>query len=78
MEEVKMKLEELQFINWRWMMDIAEEIWNIVVKTWLTKAHNRRLIKDEEFEHFMKDLDTIGIKLNNYINSPGKKHNDNK
>jgi hypothetical protein len=59
-------------------MDIAEEIWNIVVKTWLTKAHNRRLIKDEEFEHFMKDLDTIGIKLNNYINSPGKKHNDNK
>jgi four helix bundle protein len=46
-------------------------------KTWLTKAYNRKLIKDEEFDHFMKDLDTIGIKLNNYINSLGKKHNDN-
>jgi four helix bundle protein len=46
-------------------------------KTWLTKAHNRKLMKAEEFHHFMKDLDTIGIKLNNYINSIGKKHSDN-
>jgi len=45
-------------------------------KTWLTKAHNRKLIKAEEFHQFMKDLDTIGIKLNNYINSLGKKYND--
>lgn len=45
-------------------------------KTWLTKAHNRKLIKDEEFDNFMKNLDTIGIKLNNYINSLGKKPNE--
>ena len=45
-------------------------------KTWLIKTHNRKLIKDEEFDNFMKDLDTIGIKLNNYINSLGKKPNN--
>lgn len=45
-------------------------------KTWLTKANNRKLIKADEFDHFMKDFDTIGIKLNNYINSLGKKSND--
>ncbi|MFQ5583879.1 MAG: four helix bundle protein [Calditrichia bacterium] len=45
-------------------------------KTWLAKAHNRKLIKNDEYTHFMKDIDTIGIKLNNYINSIGKKHND--
>ena len=41
-------------------------------KTWLTKAHNRKLITDEDFASFQKDIDTIGIKLNNYINSIGK------
>lgn len=45
-------------------------------KTWLTKAHNRNLISNDEFENFMTNIDTIGIKLNNYINSIGK--NDNK
>jgi len=40
-------------------------------KTWLTKGHNRRLITDDEFSSFQKDLNTIGIKLNNYINSIG-------
>ena len=46
-------------------------------KTWLTKAHNRKLLDDSRYEEFMKNIDTIGIKLNNYINSIGKR-NDNK
>ena len=41
-------------------------------KTWLTKAQNRNLMTDDEFENFMKNIDTIGVKLNNYINSIGK------
>ena len=41
-------------------------------KTWLTKAHNRGLVTDEQFECFTKELRTIGIKLNNYIKSIGK------
>ena len=41
-------------------------------KTWLTKAHNRSLITDELFNQFMKEIDDIGIKLNNYIRSIGK------
>jgi four helix bundle protein len=40
-------------------------------KTWLTKAHNRNLIPDESFESFNKEIDDIGIKLNNYIKSIG-------
>lgn len=40
-------------------------------KTWLTKAHSRRLITDDEFATFQKDMNVIGIKLNNYINSIG-------
>jgi len=42
-------------------------------KTWITKAHNRKLITDDAFASFLKELNTIGIKLNNYINSIGKK-----
>jgi four helix bundle protein len=41
-------------------------------KTWLTKAHNRKLLTDDDFAAFQKNIDTIGIKLNNYINSIGK------
>ena len=40
--------------------------------TWLTKAQNRGLIKEEDFHSMRKDIDTIGLKLNNYINSIGK------
>jgi len=48
-------------------------------KTWLTKAHNRKLITDEEFVSFQKDINTIAIKLNNYINSIGtQKHQSQK
>ena len=41
-------------------------------KTWLTKAHNRNRIKDEDFTEFTELLDTISVKLNNYIRSIGK------
>jgi len=42
-------------------------------KTWLTKAHNRKLITDEAFKMFNNEVDNIGVKLNNYIKSIGKK-----
>ena len=42
-------------------------------KTWLTKAKNRNLINEESFIKFEKEINTIGIKLNNYINSIGEK-----
>jgi len=45
-------------------------------KTWLTKASNRNLITIEENEKFMKEIDDIGVKLNNYINSIGKKNSE--
>ena len=41
-------------------------------KTWLIKAHNRKLVKSEDFNSFIKELDDIGIRLNNYINTIGK------
>ncbi len=44
-------------------------------KTWLTKAHNRKLLSKDDFESFLKDINSIGVKLNNYINSIGKKCN---
>ena len=42
-------------------------------RTWLTKAKNRKLIPEDLFEHFTKDIDLLGKKLNSYINSIGKK-----
>ncbi len=42
-------------------------------KTWLTKACNRKLLKEEDFNKFMREIDNIGVKLNNYIKSIGKK-----
>jgi four helix bundle protein len=42
-------------------------------KTWLIKAHNRKQISNEDFEVFLHQIDVIGVKLNNYINSIGKK-----
>lgn len=43
-------------------------------KTWLVKAFNRKLIIESEFNSFCQDIDTIGIKLNKYINSIGNSH----
>ena len=42
-------------------------------KTWLIKSHNRKLISKEDFEMFIHEIDNIGVKLNNYIKSIGKK-----
>ncbi len=42
-------------------------------KTWLTKAFSRKLITETDYEYFLKEIKDIGIKLNNYINSIGKK-----
>ena len=42
-------------------------------KTWLTKAKNRNMNKEEDFIKFEKEINTLGIKLNNYIKSIGKK-----
>lgn len=42
-------------------------------RTWLTKSYYRKLISDNEFNDFVKDIDVIGIKLNNYIKSIGTK-----
>ncbi|GBD86584.1 hypothetical protein BMS3Abin03_00505 [bacterium BMS3Abin03] len=41
-------------------------------RTWITKAHNRKLINENDFNKFIESLDYIGKKLNNYIKSIGK------
>ena len=42
-------------------------------KTWPTKAFKRNLITEEEYNIFLKDLEIMGTKLNNYINTIGHK-----
>lgn len=42
-------------------------------KTWLTKSHNRGLLSDADFQALQEDIEKIALKLNNYINSIGKK-----
>ena len=46
-------------------------------KTWLTKAHNRNLIETEDYNRISADLESIGVKINNYIKSIGKTPNPN-
>ena len=46
-------------------------------KTWLTKAHNRNLIETEDYNRISADLESIGVKINNYIKSIGKTPNLN-
>jgi four helix bundle protein len=46
-------------------------------KTWLTKAHNRSLIETEDYNRISADLESIGVKINNYIKSIGKTPNLN-
>jgi len=41
-------------------------------KTWLTKAFNRKLISEKDYNGFMHEIKDIGIKLNNYISSLNK------
>lgn len=38
-------------------------------KTWLHKAKTRNIISEEFFNHKLSDLDRLGVKLNNYINT---------
>jgi four helix bundle protein len=45
-------------------------------KTWLTKAYNRQLISETQYQNFITKIDSIGIKLNNFINSIGNKPNN--
>jgi four helix bundle protein len=41
-------------------------------RTWTTKAHNRKLITEEEYKELLAEIHDLGIKLNNYINTIGK------
>jgi four helix bundle protein len=41
-------------------------------KTWLTKAHLRKLIGDDFFNQTLHKLDRLGRMINSYINSIGK------
>ena len=40
--------------------------------TWLTKAKNRRLITENEYNGYMQKLEELGKRHNNYIKSIGK------
>ncbi len=42
-------------------------------KTLLTKAFKRDLLSEDQFNKFTQDINTISIKLNNYIKSIGPK-----
>ena len=42
-------------------------------KTWLTKAHQRGLVDADTFNAMRTDIDTLSVKLNNYIRSIGPK-----
>ncbi|HEX7585761.1 MAG TPA: four helix bundle protein [Prolixibacteraceae bacterium] len=46
-------------------------------KTWLTKAVNRKLITEEKFSDLIKQYNSLGVKLNNYINTIGNSGNAN-
>ncbi|MCK4640949.1 MAG: four helix bundle protein [Candidatus Marinimicrobia bacterium] len=41
-------------------------------KTWLTKAHNRKLLNDKNFETLMKEINSLGKQLNKYVKSIGE------
>ena len=40
-------------------------------KTWLTKAHNRGLVDDQEYESLRCVLESVAVRVNNYIRSIG-------
>lgn len=41
-------------------------------KTWIKKAYNRNLISKVDYNSFTSEIDSIGVKLNNYIKTIGK------
>jgi four helix bundle protein len=42
-------------------------------RTWTIKAHNRKLLTDEEYKDLIENIQDLSIRLNNYINTIGKK-----
>lgn len=42
-------------------------------KTWITKAKNRELIPEKIYSELINNIEIIGVKLNNYINTIGPK-----
>ena len=47
-------------------------------KTWIKKGYHRKLINDNDFENLLKDIDILGVKLNNYIRSINRLSKNNK
>lgn len=45
-------------------------------KTWIRKASTKKLIEEKTYLEIMSELDTIGVKLNNYIKTIGKTPNN--
>jgi four helix bundle protein len=43
-------------------------------KTWLAKAVNRKLIIEEECNTILEEINVLGVKINNFINSIGKQN----
>ena len=41
-------------------------------RTWTMKAHNRKLMSDDEHKGLIENIHDLSIKFNNYINSIGK------
>jgi len=42
-------------------------------KTWIKKAFNRKLVKQDEYQSLIRNLDILGALINNYIKSIGSK-----
>lgn len=40
-------------------------------KTWVKKAHNRRLLDDVAYDSLRRSLDSLAVRLNNYLRSIG-------
>ena len=41
-------------------------------RTWLDKARRRLLVTDDLYQQLDKDINTLGVKLNNYLKTLGK------
>lgn len=41
-------------------------------KTWLQKAHNRRLLTNDDHSNLQNEIETVATKLKKYINTIGK------
>ncbi|MBW6459158.1 MAG: four helix bundle protein [Bacteroidales bacterium] len=42
-------------------------------KTWLKKAHSRQLIEESDYLTLQEQINRLGVKLNNFIKTTGKK-----